>query len=62
MKTEYWLEIKKSPEVISKCSARSLTEAILFFSEIKKLNPNSLLEIYKVYESPNGKRQLKKEP
>jgi hypothetical protein len=59
MKTQYLLELRKPSEVIAKYSAYSLTEAILFFARIKKLNPNSLLEIYKVYELPNGERQFK---
>ena len=47
MKTEYLLELRKPSEVIAKYSAYSLTEAILFFARIKKLNPNSFLVMEK---------------
>mgnify|MGYP007083798587 CR=1 FL=1 len=37
-------------EKINRCEATSLTEAILIFAKIKNLDPNQLIEIFKVYE------------
>ena len=35
-------------EVINKCRAYSLTEAIMIFAEIKRLTPNELVKLFHV--------------
>lgn len=54
--SQYNLIIKpNNQEIINKCSANSLSEAINTFAIIKQLRPDQLLEIYSVYEQPpNG--------
>jgi|APSaa5957512535_1039671.scaffolds.fasta_scaffold137887_2 hypothetical protein len=50
MKT-YYLKSKLSKEVISKSVFESLSIAIEYFSEVKRLNPEELLKIYIVNDS-----------
>lgn len=40
-------------ERISKCVARSLTEAIDIFAQIKQLRPDQIVELFSVYEQPS---------
>jgi hypothetical protein len=44
---EYLLSIKNG-EAINTAKASSLEEAIIYFSEVKKLTPEALLDIYTV--------------
>jgi len=50
MKT-YYLKSKVSKEVINKSSFDSLTKAIGYFSLVKRLKPEELVEIYIVTDS-----------
>jgi len=40
-------------ERINKCVARSLTEAIDIFAQIKQLRPDQIVELFSVYEQPS---------
>jgi hypothetical protein len=42
--------LKNSKEVINKVKSSTLVEAINFFSVVKNLKPNNLLELYHITE------------
>lgn len=44
-------------EVINTCEAYSLTEAIIIFSQIKQLQPDQLVKLFRVHESPRNVQQ-----
>ena len=44
-------------EVINTCSADSLTEAIIIFAQIKQLNPDQLVKLFRVHETPRNVQQ-----
>lgn len=57
-KTTYILATKplfqgERGERINKCIARSLTEAIDIFAQIKQLRPDQIVELFTVYEQPS---------
>lgn len=56
-KSTYILETKMSQsgirgEIINKCEADSLTEAIALFAAIKQLREDQLVKLFTVYEQP----------
>ena len=53
MNSLYLLTNKSTTEIITKVDAPNLTEAIILFSKIKRLDPNKLLSIYKVIKQPH---------
>jgi len=61
MKSNYVLTQKGQYEAIIRVEAPNLTEAIILLAKIKRLDPNKLLEIYKVTEQKinYGGREIK---
>ena len=61
MNSIYTLTTKQSKEPITKIEALNLTEAIILFSKIKRLNPDKLLSIYKVIKQKDdyGRQEAK---
>ena len=53
MNSKYILTSRHSIEPIIKIEATNLTEAVILFSKIKRLDPNKLLSIYKVIKQPH---------
>ena len=60
MNSLYLLTNKSTTEIITKVDAPNLTEAIILLAKIKRLNPDKLLEIYKVTEQKfnYGRREI----
>ena len=60
MNSVYILTNKNNTEVINKIEAPSLTEAVILLAKIKQLDPDKLLNIYKVTEQKinYGRREI----
>tara|TARA_B100000085_G_C18278247_1_gene405104 strand:+ start:418 stop:630 length:213 start_codon:yes stop_codon:yes gene_type:complete len=60
MNSVYILTNKNNTEVINKIEASSLTEAVILLAKIKQLDPDKLLNIYKVTEQKinYGRREI----
>jgi hypothetical protein len=60
MNSIYLLTDKTNNEVITKVDAPNLTEAIILLSKVKQLDPDKLLNIYKVTEQKinYGRREI----
>jgi|TARA_A100001015_G_C14985531_1_gene711371 hypothetical protein len=60
MNSVYILTNKNNTEVINKIEAPNLTEAIILLAKIKQLDPDKLLNIYKVTEQKinYGRREI----
>jgi hypothetical protein len=60
MNSIYLLTDKTNNEVITKVDAPNLTEAIILLSKVKQLDPDKLLNIYKVIEQKinYGRREI----
>ena len=60
MNSIYLLTDKTHNEVITKVDAPNLTEAIILLSKVKQLDPDKLLNIYKVTEQKinYGRREI----
>ena len=54
MNAKYTLTSRHSVEPIIKIEAPNLTEAVILFSKIKRLDPDKLLNIYKVIKQTDN--------
>ncbi len=54
MNSKYILTSRHSTEPIIKIEAPNLTEAVILFSKIKRLDPDKLLNIYKVIKQTDN--------